>query len=82
MEEVAGHNVQGQLTVRQCIFLVHVEERFQPHAEGIGAHLASPISARPNRMTKHMLVSLLENLQKMKGMIQLFKLEVDNAVRN
>ena len=82
MEEAAGHNVQGQLTARQCISLAHVEEHFQPHAEGTEAHLAAPISARPNHTMKRMLVPLLENLQKMEGMTQLFQIAVDNNVRN
>lgn len=63
---IARHNELGQLTVHQCIFLAHVEEHFQPHAEGTGAHLAALLSARSNHMMKHILVTLLGNLQKFK----------------
>ena len=58
------HNKLGQLTVRRCIFLAHVEGHFRSHAEGTGAHRAALLSARSNHMMTHILVTLLGNLQK------------------
>jgi hypothetical protein len=67
-----------ELTVHQSIFLAHVEERFQAHAEDCGAHLAALISARSYHTTKYMLVSLPENLHNMKRMTEEFQLMEDN----